>query len=94
MLVRISQISLVFISIFHWVQLAACLTIGSLDEARVFRIVEACEWLEGVMPTLEVPNIDPAFVNMRAVCSLLCLFDFQESYSNLFMTHGSFVFAI
>ncbi|XP_054797116.1 exocyst complex component SEC3A-like isoform X3 [Prosopis cineraria] len=48
-------------------ELAACLTGGSFDEARMLRNMEACEWLAGALHSLEVPDIDPAFANMRAV---------------------------
>ncbi|KAF7817545.1 exocyst complex component SEC3A isoform X1 [Senna tora] len=46
---------------------AACLTGGSFDEARMLQNVEACEWLTGALRGLEVPNLDPAYANMRAV---------------------------
>ncbi|KAI9113343.1 hypothetical protein K1719_015868 [Acacia pycnantha] len=48
-------------------ELTASLTGGSFDEARVHQTVEACERLVDVLPRLQVPNIDPAFANMRAV---------------------------
>lgn len=32
--------------------------------------IEACEWLTGALRGLEVPNLDPAYATMRAVCSL------------------------
>lgn len=31
--------------------------------------VEACEWLNGAIRGLEVPNLDPCYANMRAVNS-------------------------
>ncbi|XP_054817382.1 exocyst complex component SEC3A isoform X1 [Prosopis cineraria] len=46
---------------------AACLTGGSFDEARMIQNVEACEWLTGALRSLEVPYLDPAYANMRAV---------------------------
>lgn len=36
--------------------------------------VEACEWLTGALRGLEVPNLDPIYANMRAVCILFLLF--------------------
>ncbi|KAK4277998.1 hypothetical protein QN277_015904 [Acacia crassicarpa] len=48
-------------------ELAASLTGGPLDEGRVHWTVEACEKLVDVLPRLQVPNIDPALANMRAV---------------------------
>lgn len=48
-------------------EFAACLTGGSFDEARMIQNVEACEWLTGALHTLEVPNLDPCYANMRAV---------------------------
>lgn len=32
--------------------------------------VEACEWLTSALRGLEVPNLDPGYANMRAVCTL------------------------
>jgi hypothetical protein len=32
--------------------------------------IEACEWLTGALRGLEVPNLDPTYANMRAVCTL------------------------
>ncbi|XP_022772458.1 exocyst complex component SEC3A-like isoform X3 [Durio zibethinus] len=46
---------------------AACLTGGPFDEAHMLQNVEACEWLTGALRGLEVPNLDSAFANMRAV---------------------------
>ncbi|KAK4274750.1 hypothetical protein QN277_017932 [Acacia crassicarpa] len=46
---------------------AACLTGGSFDEARMIQNVEACEWLTGALRGLEVPYLDPAYANMRAI---------------------------
>ncbi|XP_008220740.1 PREDICTED: LOW QUALITY PROTEIN: exocyst complex component SEC3A-like [Prunus mume] len=46
---------------------AACLTGGLFDEARMLQNVEACEWLAGALRSLEVPNLDPIYANMRAV---------------------------
>ncbi|KAF5739414.1 Exocyst complex component sec3A isoform 1 [Tripterygium wilfordii] len=46
---------------------AASLTGGSFDEARMLQNIEACEWLTGALRGLEVPNLDPAFANIRAV---------------------------
>ena len=31
--------------------------------------IEACEWLTGALRGLQVPNLDPIYANMRAVCS-------------------------
>jgi len=33
--------------------------------------VEACEWLTSALRGIEAPNLDPAYANMRAVCSFL-----------------------
>ncbi|RVX15158.1 Exocyst complex component SEC3A [Vitis vinifera] len=46
---------------------AACLTGGPFDEARMLQNIEACEWLTGALRGLEVPNLDPAYANIRAV---------------------------
>nr|CAB3493965.1 unnamed protein product [Digitaria exilis] len=46
---------------------AASLTGGSFEESRMLKNVEACEWLTGAIRSLEVPNLDPCYVNMRAV---------------------------
>ncbi|XP_042494585.1 exocyst complex component SEC3A-like [Macadamia integrifolia] len=46
---------------------AACLLEGSFDEARMLQNIEACEWLTGALRSLEVPNLDPCYANMRAV---------------------------
>ena len=51
-------------------QFAASLTGGSFEEARMLKNVEACEWLTGAIRCLEVPNLDPSYVNMRAVSYL------------------------
>lgn len=44
--------------------------------------VEACEWLTGALRGLEVPNLDPIYANMRAVCILflLSVFLFLKRY--------------
>lgn len=55
------------------VQFAASLTGGSFEEARMLKNVEACEWLTGAIRSLEVPNLDPCYVNMRAVSFLYVL---------------------
>jgi hypothetical protein len=31
--------------------------------------IEACEWLTGALRGLQVPNLDPIYANMCAVCS-------------------------
>jgi hypothetical protein len=36
--------------------------------------VEACEWLTGAIRSLEVPNLDPCYVNKRAVSYLFLVF--------------------
>lgn len=46
---------------------AACLTSGSFDEARMLQNIEACEWLANALRSLEVPNLDPIYANIRAV---------------------------
>ncbi|KAL2459101.1 Exocyst complex component SEC3A [Forsythia ovata] len=46
---------------------AACLTGGSFDESHMHQNIDACEWLTEVLQSLEVPNIDRSYVNMRAV---------------------------
>ncbi|XP_009365627.2 exocyst complex component SEC3A-like [Pyrus x bretschneideri] len=46
---------------------AACLTGGSFDEARMLQNIEACEWLAGALRSLEAPNLDPIYANIRAV---------------------------
>jgi hypothetical protein len=51
-------------------QFAASLTGGSFEESRMLKNVEACEWLTGAIRSLEVPNLDPSYVNMRAVSYL------------------------
>ncbi|KAF7043909.1 hypothetical protein CFC21_053210 [Triticum aestivum] len=47
-------------------EFAASLTGGSFEESRMLKNVEACEWLTGAIRCLEVPNLDPSYVNMRA----------------------------
>jgi len=32
--------------------------------------IEACEWLTGALRGLQVPNLDPSYAKMRAVCSV------------------------
>lgn len=49
-------------------QYAASLTGGSFDEADMLQNIEACEWLAKALRGLEVPNLDPIYANMRAVC--------------------------
>ena len=51
-------------------QFAASRTGGSFEESRMLKNVEACEWLTGAIRSLEVPNLDPCYVNMRAVSYL------------------------
>ncbi|XP_043709622.1 exocyst complex component SEC3A-like [Telopea speciosissima] len=46
---------------------AACLTGGSFDDTHMLQNIEACEWLTGALRGLEVPNLDAACANMRAV---------------------------
>ncbi|GAB4844734.1 Exocyst complex component S3A [Ancistrocladus abbreviatus] len=46
---------------------ATCLTGGSFDEASIMKNIEACEWLSAALHGLEVPSLDPCYVNMRAV---------------------------
>ncbi|KAJ4963764.1 hypothetical protein NE237_023703 [Protea cynaroides] len=46
---------------------AACLIGGSFDEDRMLQNIEACEWLTGGLRGLDIPNLDPCYVNMRAV---------------------------
>ncbi|KAG6478449.1 hypothetical protein ZIOFF_061892 [Zingiber officinale] len=48
-------------------EFAASLTAGSFEEARMLKNVEACEWLTGAIHALEVPNLEPAYVDMQAV---------------------------
>lgn len=55
---------------FLGVQYAASLTGGSFDEARMLQNVEACEWLTNALRGLEMPNLDPIYASMRAVCPL------------------------
>lgn len=49
-------------------QFAACLIGGSFDESSMFDNMESCEWLANALWSLEVPNLDPCFAKMRAVC--------------------------
>ncbi|KAL8029944.1 hypothetical protein ABFX02_14G255400 [Erythranthe guttata] len=46
---------------------AACLTGGSFDEARMVQNIEACEWLANALRSLEVPQLDRSYSNMRSV---------------------------
>ncbi|KAL8166992.1 hypothetical protein V2J09_008491 [Rumex salicifolius] len=46
---------------------AACLTGASFDEANMIKNVQACEWLDNAYRGLESPNLDPAYLNMRAI---------------------------
>ncbi|KAL2521032.1 Exocyst complex component SEC3A [Forsythia ovata] len=46
---------------------ATSLTGGSFDEARMLQNIEACEWLTNALRSLEVPNLDRGYANMRAV---------------------------
>ncbi|XP_059637425.1 exocyst complex component SEC3A-like [Cornus florida] len=46
---------------------AACLTGGSFDEGRMVKNIEAGEWLNGALRSLEVPNLDQSYANTRAV---------------------------
>ncbi|KAL2454988.1 Exocyst complex component SEC3A [Abeliophyllum distichum] len=46
---------------------ATSLTGGSFDEARMLQNIEACEWLTNALRSLEVPNLDGGYANMRAV---------------------------
>lgn len=32
--------------------------------------IEACEWLAGAVRGLQIPNLDPAYANIRAVSIL------------------------
>lgn len=57
-------------------QFAASLTGGSFDEARMLQNVEACEWLTGALRGLQVPNLDPSYASMRAVCPISLSFGF------------------
>ncbi|CAI9753444.1 unnamed protein product [Fraxinus pennsylvanica] len=47
---------------------ATSLTGGSFDEARMLQNIEACEWLTKALRSLEGPNLDRGYANMRAVC--------------------------
>ncbi|CAI9753443.1 unnamed protein product [Fraxinus pennsylvanica] len=46
---------------------ATSLTGGSFDEARMLQNIEACEWLTNALRSLEGPNLDRGYANMRAV---------------------------
>ncbi|KAH9624975.1 hypothetical protein KSS87_013994 [Heliosperma pusillum] len=46
---------------------ASCVTGGSFDEASITKNIEACEWLSGALRSVEVPILESAFANMRAV---------------------------
>ncbi|KAI0520673.1 hypothetical protein KFK09_008151 [Dendrobium nobile] len=48
-------------------QLATCLMVGSFDEPRVMKNIEACEWLIGAIRHLQVPILDPSYANLQAV---------------------------
>ncbi|KAK1645785.1 hypothetical protein QYE76_063590 [Lolium multiflorum] len=48
-------------------EFAASLTRFSFEESRMLETGEACEWLSGAIRCLEVPNLDPSYVNMLAV---------------------------
>lgn len=75
-----SNIYLFFV--LYPIQFAASLTGGSFEESRMLKNVEACEWLTGAIRSLEVPNLDPCYVNMRAV-SYLYLSRFLPQIYNL-----------
>ncbi|CAK9171748.1 unnamed protein product [Ilex paraguariensis] len=62
---------------------AACLTGGSFDEARMLQNIEACEWLNSALRGLEVPNLDPSYANMRAVCACLVLVLFLKLHKQI-----------
>jgi hypothetical protein len=51
----------------YTMQFAASLSGGSFEESRMLKNVESCEWLTRAIRSLEVPNLDPCYVNMRAV---------------------------
>lgn len=46
---------------------ATSLTGGSFDEARMLQNIDACEWLTNALRSLEGPNLDRGYANMRAV---------------------------
>ncbi|CAI0558742.1 unnamed protein product [Linum tenue] len=46
---------------------AACLTGGTFDEAHMTQNIEACEWLTRALQSMEAPNIDSSYANMRSV---------------------------
>ncbi|XP_062215176.1 exocyst complex component SEC3A-like isoform X4 [Phragmites australis] len=48
-------------------EFAVSLTGGSFEESRMLKNVEACEWLTRAIRSLEVPNLDQCYVNIRAV---------------------------
>ncbi|KAJ3677628.1 hypothetical protein LUZ60_003352 [Juncus effusus] len=43
------------------------LTVGSFDEEKMSKNIEACEWLTRAIQNLELPKLDPCYVKMRAV---------------------------
>ncbi|EMS63260.1 hypothetical protein TRIUR3_16118 [Triticum urartu] len=61
-------------------EFAASLTGGSFEESRMLKNVEACEWLTGAIRCLEVPNLDPSYVNMRASLDKSCLGPLRKAY--------------
>jgi hypothetical protein len=44
--------------------------------------VEACEWLTGAIRNLEVPNLDPCYVNMRAMSYLFLVFCYNLQFNS------------
>ena len=58
-------------------QYEASLTGGSFDEGNMIKNIEACDWLTLAIKNLEVSNLDPIYVKLRAVCPL-------SSYHHLF----------
>ncbi|PIN15838.1 Exocyst protein Sec3 [Handroanthus impetiginosus] len=46
---------------------AACLTGGSFDEGNMHENIDACEWLADALRSLEVPNLDRCYANMKSV---------------------------
>ncbi|KAG7594368.1 F-box associated domain type 1 [Arabidopsis thaliana x Arabidopsis arenosa] len=44
---------------------AASLTGGSFDEVDMLQNIDACEWLAKALKGLEVPNLDPIYVNEK-----------------------------
>jgi hypothetical protein len=85
-LILMSYIHLFIYICLYPIQFAASLTGGSFEESRMLKNVEACEWLTGAIRSLEVPNLDPCYVNMRAV-SYLYLSRFLLQVYNL-LVHG------